>query len=404
MRKNLLLSALGFLFIGNALTAQTRATRTTIMNGNANNPFTWDCTCIPVPGDVIIINHALTLNVDFGYTSGSVTVNSGGSMTGDIPTRNFAYTGGAFTNNGIVNIGNFYHGGGTFSNTGSFTIGNAYAVDGSANTVNSGTFIVTDTLYVNTGATFTNSGTTNATFTVSAGTISSNGSFTGIDIYNSGMLNNNGGTGFSLDNIYSSGTVMNGAKMDLTYDLWNSENFTNVNLIIVGRNLWNGDTLSGTGTFNNNGTISVGNDLANSITMNGTGDYCVTNATSNSGAVNGTLDVCDQTGTNFDTNIGTIAGTVTFCSAGSCSIGIDEAMNNDAYKVFPNPFNDEFTIDMKTNGAYRFILLNSFGQIVLENSFNGTQKQIDLSSQAAGMYHYRIVGEDKVMSGKVVKE
>jgi Secretion system C-terminal sorting domain len=79
-------------------------------------------------------------------------------------------------------------------------------------------------------------------------------------------------------------------------------------------------------------------------------------------------------------------------------------MNSDAYKVFPNPFNNEFTVDMKTSGAYKFILLNSFGQIVLENSFNGTQKLIDLSAQAAGMYHYRIVGENKVMSGKVVKQ
>jgi hypothetical protein len=404
MIKNLLFTAFGFLVIGNSLQAQTRATRTTVMNGTALNPLTWDCTCIPVAGDNIIINHALTLNTDFAYTSGSVTVNASGSMIGDVPTRAFAYTGGSFSNSGTVNVGNFYHGGGTFNNTGSFTIGNAYAVDGSANTVNSGTFIVSDTLYINTGAMFTNSGNTNATYTATAGTIINTGGFNGIDIYNSGTLNNNAGVGFSLSNMYTNGNVFNYAPIDLVFDLWNSENFTNDHHIVVGRNYWNGDTILGTATFTNNGTISVGNDLSNSELMNGTGDYCVANATNNSSNIGGTLDICDLTGGGFDLNIGTIAGTVTFCSAGSCSIGIDEAMNSDAYKIFPNPFNNVFTIDVKTSGEYKFLLLNSFGQIVLKNSFNGTQKLIDLSSQTAGVYHYRIVGENKVMSGKVVKE
>lgn len=405
MIKNLLLCSTFVFLLGNLVFSQgTLATRTSITNGNANNPFTWDCTCVPVPGDNIIINHAVTLNVDFAYTSGSVTVNNSASLTGDIPTRAFAFTGGSFTNSGNVTLGDFYHGGGTFNNSGFFDIGNAYAVDLTANSINSGTFVVSDTLYVNTNASFTNSGYLQANHIATAGTITNTGEISGTDIFNSGTLNNNGGLGISMINLYSSGTVVNGAKMDLTYDLWNNENFTNINHLVVGRNLFNGDTLLGTASITNNGTISVGNDLTNSLIMNGTGDYCIANVSTNTGTVSGTLDICDLTGTNFDTNFGSVAGSVTFCSAGTCMIAVEEDMKINKYTLFPNPFTNAFTIDMKTSGNYKLILLNSVGQIIYEYSFSGTQKNIDLSSQARGIYHYRIVGGNSVLSGRVVKE
>ena len=403
MIKPLLLSTFGFLLFGNLTIAQERATRTTTASGLATNPLIWDCLCVPAAGDNIVVNHTVTMNVDFAYTSGGITVNSSGVLNGDSPARAIAYTGGNFTNSGTVSLGNFYHGGGTFSNTGTFTAGNVFAVDGTANTVNNGNFYVNDSLYVNTNASFTSSGYLYTKYTASAGNITTTGNLVGDDLYNTGAFNNNGGTGVMLYNIYSSGTVSNNASMELMFDLWNSETFTNINHIIVGRNFWNGDTLAGSATFTNNGTISVAADLANSQTMNGSGHYCIGGASSNSGSVSGTLDICDLTGTNFDTNIGTIAGTVTFCSS-SCSIGITEDMLNDTYSIFPNPVNNIVTVDMKTSGVYKLILFNSFGQIVLENSFSGSQKSIDLTGQAMGMYHYRIVGENKVVSGKLVKE
>ncbi len=404
MNKNLV--ALVFLFvIGKSDFAQgTMATRTSVTNGNFSNPLTWDCTCVPIPSDVIIVNHDVTLNLDYGFSSGSLTVNTGASLIGDISSRAFGITGGSFANNGTVQLGDFYHGGGSFSNTGTFTALNAFAIDMSANTITSGTFVVNDTLYVNTNATFANSGNATVYSHENAGTTNNTGSIVGTDLYNSGTFNNTSGIGITFGSLYTSGTFSNTTNLYLVFDLWNSGIFTNSNHMVIDRNFWNGDTLLGSATLTNNGTISVANDLSNSQIMNGSGDYCVANSSYNSGTVSGTLDVCDLTGTNFDTNIGSIAGTVTFCSAGSCMIGMDEAMNNEPYKLFPNPFNNEFTIDMKTSGAYKFILLNSVGQIVLENSFTGTKIQIELSTQAKGIFHYRIVGENRVLSGKLVKE
>ncbi|HYG49265.1 MAG TPA: T9SS type A sorting domain-containing protein [Flavobacteriales bacterium] len=402
MNKYLLFATLMFAGLSQVAYAQTRATRTSVMNGNATNPFTWDCTCIPVPGDNIIINHTVVLDADFGYTSGSVTINAAGALNGDIPTRAFAYTGGSFTNNGIVNLGDFYHGGGTFSNTGLFTIQNAYAVDLTANTVNSGTFNVSDTLYINVNAIFTNSGTVNAPVIATAGTLTNMGTVNATDIFNSGTLNNNGGPGFTMDNLYTSGNVINNAEMQIDFDLWNSETFTNDNLIVIDNNFWNGDTIAGTATFTNNGTISIAVDLNNSETMDGSGDYCVAGVSSNVGTVTGTLDVCDLSGTDFDNNFGTIAGTVTFCSAGSCAIGIAENALFE-HTVYPNPFNSAVNFETKENGSYSLVVMNSIGETVFTTSFTGNRYALDASAFTSGMYFYRLTGNTAIVSGTLVK-
>lgn len=107
--------------------AQAQATRTSIANGLGTNPFVWDCTCIPLPNDSIIINHTITLNVDFGFTDGAVVINPGGSLVGDSPNRAFAFSGGAnFINNGVFNVARVAFAGGKASSSGTFTADSFY--------------------------------------------------------------------------------------------------------------------------------------------------------------------------------------------------------------------------------------------------------------------------------------
>ncbi|HLP11318.1 MAG TPA: T9SS type A sorting domain-containing protein [Flavobacteriales bacterium] len=402
MNKHLLFGTLmlaGLCQVGNA---QTRATRTSVAAGNATNPLTWDCFCIPLPGDAIIINHAVILDSDFGYTSGSVTINAAGSLTGDIPTRAFALTGGSFTNNGTMTVGDFYHGGGSFSNSGTLTILNAFASDMTAVTTTTGTFNVNDTLYINTGATLNANGIIYAKTTASAGTLNNYGDFTGDDVFNTGMIGNTSGPGMDIDNLYTSGTVNNNSLIHCSLDLWNSETFTNGNSIVIDRNFWNGDTIAGSATFTNNGTISVAVDLNNSETMDGTGDYCVAGSSTNAGVVNGTLDICDLSGTNFDTNIGTIAGTVTHCSAGSCAIGVAENKMFE-HAVYPNPFNTIINFETKINGAYKLNVTNSVGEIIFNLNFTGNKYSLDASALTQGVYFYSLSSEAGVVNGTLVK-
>ena len=50
-----ILFGFSFLLSTVVIAQEPNATRTSIANGNATNPFTWDCTCLPTPGDNVII-------------------------------------------------------------------------------------------------------------------------------------------------------------------------------------------------------------------------------------------------------------------------------------------------------------------------------------------------------------
>jgi hypothetical protein len=102
-------------------------TRTSIANGLGTNPFVWDCTCVPFPNDSIIINHNITLNVDFGFTDGAVVINPSGQLIGDSPNRNFAFSGSAnFINNGNFDVARVGFFGGSAINGGTFTADSFY--------------------------------------------------------------------------------------------------------------------------------------------------------------------------------------------------------------------------------------------------------------------------------------
>lgn len=102
-------------------------TRTSVMSGLGTNPFVWDCTCVPFPNDSIIINHTITLNVDFGFTDGAVVINPSGQLIGDSPNRNFAFSGSAnFFNYGNFDVARVGFFGGTAYNGGTFAADSFY--------------------------------------------------------------------------------------------------------------------------------------------------------------------------------------------------------------------------------------------------------------------------------------
>lgn len=402
MKTNLLALAIGAIALPNLLHAQ--ATRTTINNGLATNPLIWDCTCVPTAGDNIVVNHNVTLNTDFAYGSGSITVNASGSLVGDVATRALAVAGsGTFTNNSTTTLGNFYFGGATMTNNGTFNINDDFAVDLTGSVTNNGDMFITDTAFINTNGIVINAGMFDYNVIANAGTFTNTSAVMGNDILNSGTFNNNGGFGVQATGFYSAGTFNNSAKMTLSTDLWNSETATNNNHIVITNDFWNGDTLAGTATFTNNGTISVGHDLNNSQTMNGSGDYCIANASNNAGSVTGTLDICDLTGTDFDVNVGTVAGTVTNCSGGACALGINENEFATAI-VYPNPSNGLFTFSLPMGVNYELNVFNGLGKLVYSNSFNTAVKTIDLTTLPSGIYSYSILANNVVLSGNLVKE
>src|SRR3989304_8258809 len=100
MKKNLLFSFLLSVisFAGFSQTA------TSIANGNWMNPFTWNCTCIPLPGYSVTINHSVALDTSWYVPSGGITINSGGSLIKNNSSRDLLVNGGSLTNNGTLDI------------------------------------------------------------------------------------------------------------------------------------------------------------------------------------------------------------------------------------------------------------------------------------------------------------
>src|SRR5690606_10691366 len=109
-------------------------TRTTTADGLASNPFIWDCFCIPLPGDSIIINHNVTLNYDYAVTN-ALVINPGGKLVGDNPGRGFLLT-GYFENKGYYNVSRTAFSSGRAINSGTFVSDSLYtglAVNGFTN-------------------------------------------------------------------------------------------------------------------------------------------------------------------------------------------------------------------------------------------------------------------------------
>lgn len=398
MKKSLL--AL-FALAATAFTADARVVTTT-MNGNATNPLVWNCICIPMNGDTIIINHALTLDVDYGYTLGAVQVNAGGSITGNLNTRILAVSGGYFLNNGTVNVAYIYHSAGTFTNNGTITCPRNLGVDVAAQLQNNGTLNVNDTLGVNVNCMLNNSGTINCPEIAIAGTLNNAGTVSGDNLYNLGTVTHTSGAINLNMSYYNDGTTTTNSGLTIGMDLLNSGTFVS-NYYISAQSLYNGDTISGFAQFTNNAMISIADDLWNWQTLDGTGDFCVGDSLLNGGIVNGTLDVCDVNGgTWWDINIGSVAGTVTHCSS-SCTIGIEES-SAQQMKLAPNPANDNITLSLQQDAEYFVMITDVAGRVVFEQTMNGRQMVINTAAFSNGLYTIRVTNENTNLASRFVKQ
>jgi PKD repeat protein len=278
---------------------------TSIANGSWVSPFTWNCTCVPLPGYTVTINHQVTLNTSFQLPSGSITVNAGGALVQD-SARDMLINGGFIVNHGTVDFRYLLLQSGHVTNTDTLrlksfanygTIENSgvlHRVDSFFNVgfihntglvltkkfqnndtlINDGLFAEVDSFF-NLSFILNNDSIVTPTF-LTTGKLINNGHITGVDSFtNTGMLANNATGVIDADSMLNSGTIINQGALHTTafasigniqnaggltfYDAYNLNLFTNTGSLTGWHSLLN------TGRFVNavGGNVQLGGSFMN---------------------------------------------------------------------------------------------------------------------------------------------
>lgn len=361
-------------------------TATSISNGNWTNPLTWNCTCVPLMGHNVTINHTVTLNTSMSFTAGGVTINNSGALMQDASAnRDLWFSGGSFVNNGKANFRYLLLTGGTNSNNGTFTVSamtnsvsfnnngiitmdSMYVAANFTNTVNGK--IIGDSITNGPGSTFLNNGRVNVTWSTNRGTLNNN--------------NYHGGYAFTNDGTYS-----NVDSLVMTGSMWNKVLFTNQMgaQVRLTESFFN-NTPGNTARFDNRGNVVVLDSWYNTDTIKGTntGTFTVSDTSANSGHMKGNFKFCDLTppasSPYIDLNSGVVSVNITWCTTS----GVDELTpTKGTVKYFPNPSNGHFIIFGEKEET--LFLYNDIGQqiriIQLDKS---NDYRVEISGLDNGIY------------------
>ncbi len=385
--------------------ASGQATITSTQNGNASSPLTWDCFCFPSTDDHIIINHNVAMDVDWIVNNGgSITVNAGKSLIQN-GTHVLAIDGA----NSELNV------------SGEFKMESISVTNnGSVETTASGTIRINNAIYVGTTGSYLNAGNTlEVDSLLTEGTFQQNGLLMGGDILNTGnfvlagemmadSLGNTGNMTFTSGYTYasafgSSGTAnLSSGFIHTDGNMYSSGDFTTSSgtLLECAGSFYSGDTIMGTALLDMNGLLTVAQDLYFSEDVQGTGDICVNGDSYNAADIIGTLDICDATATmnGFDFNIGTVAGTITFCSPG-CSVGLKEEAIN--WNVVPNPTSD-FVKVIGIDNVETIQVIDLAGSIVARIKVENNK--FDVSQLLSGAYFVIPVGAVYALPMRLIVE
>jgi len=361
-------------------------TATSITNGNWTNPLTWNCTCVPLMGHSVTINHTVTLNTSMSFTAGGITINNNGALMQDASNnRDLWFNGGSFVNNGKANFRYLLLTGGMNANYGSFTVS---AMTNSLSFINGGTIIM-DSMYLAANLTNTSNGVIiGDSLTNGPGAILlNNGRINVTWSTNRGTFNNNnyhGGYAFTNDGTYS-----NVDSLVMTGSMWNKVLFTNQigAQVHLTKNFHN-YTPGNTARFDNRGNVVVLDSWYNTDTIKGTntGTFTVSDTSANSGHMKGNFKFCDLTppasSPYIDLNSGVVSVNITWCTTSS----VDELTpTKGTVKYFPNPSNGHFIIFGEKEET--LFLYNDIGQqariIQLDKS---NDYRVEISGLENGIY------------------
>lgn len=400
-------------------------TFTSAGNGNWTSPTTWSPMGVPAPGSTVTINHNVILDNDYGYTSGSITVNAGGSLTKDIVGRNFMVNGGDLDVAGSMDVTNFSLMAGSASISGTLDVHLMYSI---SLVDNYGTINV-DSLQNSGELNNYANATLNAFRFLNSSEFNNSGVYEGTDFYNDGNFINNlevylvnysnavwayNYDYIEFDDFTNLGEFYNEGTLYGYFDFTNTGYFEHYGDFSLTNDFLNADTINGIGAyFYTESLVTVGNNWYNVDTIEGTAtaQFCIINETGNEGEMIGSFDFCDNTPPvnppYIDINIGNIDANIVYCNT-ACNTGIpNNNIVNQNVNVYPNPFTEKAQIILE--GSEENVTLkiyNSTGQVVFtQKYFNEQIIEIYSKDLGKGLMLFNLSDGNKVFySGKFIIE
>lgn len=390
MKKNLLLVLISSMisFMGVSQSA------TSIANGNWMNPFIWNCTCVPLPGYSVTINHAVALDTSWYVPSGGITINASGSLIKNNPTRDLLVNGGNLTNSGTLDVHYLFTQTGTFSNSGTLT---ARSFLNYINFTNTGTIQNVDSMY-STGNIINNGNFLNIDSITTGGTFTNNGICTYNQFTNTGVYANNNNLTFT--DITNLGTFNNADTMTALNSGWNVEVWNNLagGYFLVNNGFLNADSVQNNAVFNNNGRVVVNDSWYNADTVKGTtGSFSIADTSINWGWMNGNFDFCDLTPPAsppyVDFNFGTISSGITWCLFNAV-----HEIQNEEFTIYPNPPSDLIFIDSQGKNISEAKIYSASGNYLKEIK---NKNWMDVSILPSGLYFISVKTNEKLYLRKI---
>jgi hypothetical protein len=346
-KKSFIIFVTSFMFACTSLFAQT-----TVAPGNWSSPMTWGG-APPAGTGTVVINHAVTLDMDYVHSAGSITIQSTGSLIGGNAMRFFGLnypSGNADLNvTGELNIARMVFAAGNITNSG---------VIGADSLMNMATIVN------NMGASFNVAQFANQT----TGVFTNGGNFAGTNILNLATFTNS--------NIIQASNLLN------------CKSFTNVSagILDLSNDFQNSDTLATPAVFENNGQVNVGNNWRNDELVTGasSGRFCVQNNSSNAGTMSGSFDFCDQTGGTVDLNTGVIDPLITICQF-PCATDVESMNSMFDFLVYPNPASDAISI-VADSEIQKIEVYTTDGSLVYSSNCFGRELLIQVSGYLSGTY------------------
>jgi hypothetical protein len=87
-----------------------------------------------------------------------------------------------------------------------------------------------------------------------------------------------------------------------------------------------------------------------------------------------------------------------------CKQSIENPITKNSIKIYPNPVQNELTLQLDNNVFESYKIVDLTGKTVANGKISGSESVISVNSISKGMYILQLIGENQISNHKIIKE